>query len=149
MNNSLLSASINVGFDTLRGNPVRTLLSTLGVIMGVGALVSVLSLGDGMQEFARNQIAETTDLQSIAITPELFRTVDGQRFPRTDAVRFTVADAESLEQALGARAGISLMEVGSAIVTTPGDTTLRAAEVAGTLANMAESRKLVVAEGRF
>ena len=40
------ASSLRVGFDTLRANPLRTLLSTLGIIMGVAALVSVLSLGD-------------------------------------------------------------------------------------------------------
>jgi ABC-type antimicrobial peptide transport system permease subunit len=33
---------------------MRTLLSTLGIVMGVGALVSVLSPGDGMQRYARD-----------------------------------------------------------------------------------------------
>ena len=41
-------ASLSVGLETLRTNPMRTLLSMLGIVMGVGALVSVLSLGDGM-----------------------------------------------------------------------------------------------------
>ena len=58
----IAASSLRVGFDTLRANPLRTLLSTLGIIMGVAALVSVLSLGDGMERFARAQIERTTDL---------------------------------------------------------------------------------------
>ena len=80
----IAASSLRVGFETLRANPLRTLLSTLGIIMGVAALVSVLSLGDGMERYAREQISRTTDLQSVAVTPSLFRTIDGQRFPRTD-----------------------------------------------------------------
>src|SRR3982751_4468736 len=38
----IAASSLRVGFDTLRANPLRTLLSTLGIIMGVAALVSVL-----------------------------------------------------------------------------------------------------------
>jgi putative ABC transport system permease protein len=37
-----LVTAFAVGFDTLRINPLRTVLSTLGVIIGVGALVAVL-----------------------------------------------------------------------------------------------------------
>ena len=63
-----LVTAIAVGFDTLRANPLRTILSTLGVIIGVSALVAVLSVGDGMERSVRAQIAQTTDLQAIAIT---------------------------------------------------------------------------------
>ena len=44
-----LSPSILVGFAALRTNLLRTTLSALGVIIGVGAMVSVLSLGDGVE----------------------------------------------------------------------------------------------------
>ena len=52
-------ASLKVGVETLRANPLRTLLSTLGVIMGVAALVSVLSLGDGERERENGRGPET------------------------------------------------------------------------------------------
>jgi len=67
--NPILAISISVGFETLRANPLRTILSTLGIVIGVGALVSVLSVGDGMERLARDQIGRTTDLQRISITP--------------------------------------------------------------------------------
>ena len=149
MNRSILASSVTVGFETLRGNPLRTMLSTLGVIMGVAALVAVLSLGDGMERFARTQIAQTTDLQSIAVSPQLFRRVDGQSFPRTDVIQFTAADAEELANALGGGARVSMSRTGSALVTTRADTTPRAAEVMGTLADMLETNGLSMAAGRF
>lgn len=58
-----LISSFRVSVETLRGNPLRTFLSTLGIAIGVASLVAVLSLGDGMQEYVRSQIGETTDLQ--------------------------------------------------------------------------------------
>ena len=72
----IAASSLRVGFDTLRANPLRTLLSTLGIIMGVGALVSVLSLGDGMERYAREQIARTTDLQTISVKLPAIVTTD-------------------------------------------------------------------------
>jgi putative ABC transport system permease protein len=49
-------SSLTVGLEALRANPLRTLLSTLGVVMGVGAMVSVLAMGDGVEQFSRAQI---------------------------------------------------------------------------------------------
>ena len=77
MMNPILAISMSVGFETLRANPLRTILSTLGIVIGVGALVSVLSVGDGMERLARDQIGRTTDLQRVSITPRLFRLIDG------------------------------------------------------------------------
>jgi putative ABC transport system permease protein len=72
MVNPILTTSVSVGFETLRTNPLRTILSTLGIVIGVAALVSVLSVGDGMKRLARDQIGRTTDLQRIALTPRMF-----------------------------------------------------------------------------
>ena len=57
MRTSVLATSLRVGFETLRANPLRTILSTLGIIIGVAALVSVLSVGDGMERLARSRSA--------------------------------------------------------------------------------------------
>lgn len=142
-------SSLGVGFDTLRANPLRTLLSTLGIIMGVAALVSVLSLGDGMERYARDQIERTTDLHSISVTPSLFRIVDGQRFPRTDVVVLSRMDAESLAVIVAADGMVTMLLSGQALVTTPSDTIPRVAQVLGTLANVVEELPSPVAAGRF
>jgi putative ABC transport system permease protein len=142
-------SSLRVGFDTLRVNPLRTLLSTLGIIMGVAALVSVLSLGDGMQQYARDQISKTTDLLSVTVSPSLFRTVDGQRFPRTDVVNLTRADADSVSAAVGDKGTTTMLLSGQALVTTRADTTPRIAQVYGTFASVTSELPAPVAAGRF
>jgi putative ABC transport system permease protein len=145
----IAASSLRVGFDTLRSNPLRTLLSTLGIIMGVAALVSVLSLGDGMEKFARSQIAQTTDLLGVMVTPSLFRTVDGQRFPRTDVVSLTRDDADSIASVVGATGTVSMVLSGQALVNTRADTTPHIAQVVGTLASIATDLPSPIAAGRF
>jgi len=49
----MMIPSIHIGLQTLRANPIRTLLSTLGIVMGAASLVGVLSVGDGAEQFAR------------------------------------------------------------------------------------------------
>jgi putative ABC transport system permease protein len=145
----ITASSLRIGFDTLRANPLRTLLSTLGIIMGVAALVSVLSLGDGMERYAREQISRTTDLQSVTVTPQLFRTVEGQRFPRTDVVSLTRADADSVAAVVGKRGIATMLLSGQALVTTRSDTTPHIAQVMGTLAGIVTELPSPVETGRF
>jgi putative ABC transport system permease protein len=63
-----VATALTVALDQLRVNTLRTILSTLGVIIGVGSLVAVLSLGDGMERFTREQVERTTDVQSVSLS---------------------------------------------------------------------------------
>jgi putative ABC transport system permease protein len=100
----------------------------------VGALVSVLSLGDGIEQYARDQIEQTTDLQSISLTPRLFRIVDGHQFPREDPVSFSRGDADSVREVAGSAAFVTMLVTGQSLVTTSTDTAPVVASVVGTLA---------------
>jgi putative ABC transport system permease protein len=134
MINPVLAASLLVGFDTLRANPLRTILSTLGIVIGVGALVSVLSIGDGMERLARDQIGKTTNLQRIVVTPRLARIVDGTPFPISNPVKFTVADAAALGPVVRDSASVNMLVNGAALATTRADTTAHATAIQGLLA---------------
>jgi ABC-type antimicrobial peptide transport system permease subunit len=92
-----ISASIAVGFETLRANPLRTILSTLGVIIGVSALVAVLSVGDGLERSVRTQIEQTTDLQAVSVAARTREDIDGQSFPIATPAKLTVDDARSIK----------------------------------------------------
>ena len=55
---------IKLAIDSLRANKLRTLLSMLGIIIGVGAVIAIVSIGSG----AREQItAQISDLGSNVI----------------------------------------------------------------------------------
>ena len=95
MSRQTLPLSVRVGVQTLRANPMRTVLSTLGVVMGAASLVAVLSLGDGAERFAREQI-ERRGLQMVAIAAKTNDTVDGLQVPRTEYPRFTPDDMKDL-----------------------------------------------------
>jgi putative ABC transport system permease protein len=89
------ASSVRVGFQTLGVNPLRTVLSTLGVIMGVASLVAVLALGDGMERFAREQIARTS-LQAIAVVPRAGRMVGGVFVPDGNVPTLTDIEARAI-----------------------------------------------------
>ncbi len=140
--------STRVGFQALRANPLRTLLSTLGVIMGVAALVSVLSLGDGMEQFARTQIDRTSSLQYVEVRSLTTRQVDGQSFPRTDVRVFSPASADSVQRALTVPGEAGLQIAGGALVRR-GDGTPHGAIVMAVTPAVAAMRGLRMADGRF
>ena len=152
-----LSASIGVGFAALRVNPLRTVLSALGVIIGVGAMVSVLSLTDGVEREVRAQIARDGRMQSVTLSPRTEDMVDGQAIPRASYTVFTVADARDLAAAVGPGLGtVYFGTTGPGLVTVDGaragaadSAAPRAALVSATLANGAERRGLALAAGRF
>ena len=146
MRKSILATSFRIGVESLRANPLRSVLSTLGVIFGVASLVSVLAIGDGAERFARDQIAHTTDLQTIVVTPNTGETVDGVRIPRAAYPVFTMADVQSLSGAVGEAARVSATVSGSARVRAD---SARAAVVMALTPDAAERIRPVLARGRF
>jgi putative ABC transport system permease protein len=142
-------ASLRVGVDTLRANPLRTILSTLGVIMGAGALVSVLSLGDGVEHYARRQIERTTDLQTITVAPQRFRDVDGIQVENSSVPTFTISEADSLQRAVGPGSDVALYTFGATLARTRADTQPRGLQLAGVTDAVWKIRGLTIDKGRL
>jgi len=46
-----------ISLDSLTGHKLRTLLTMLGVIFGVGAVIAMLSIGQGAKQEALEQIS--------------------------------------------------------------------------------------------
>jgi putative ABC transport system permease protein len=145
---SRTSGSLLVGLQTLLVNPLRTVLSTLGVIMGVGSLVAVLSIGDGVEAFAREQIESTTDLQAMMIAPVTFDMVDHLRVPRTDYPVFGLQDVQSLSATLKDAAVVALVTEGSARFA-PDMARARGVTVTATTPGAAHLMKQPLLAGRF
>ncbi|HEX6368679.1 MAG TPA: ABC transporter permease [Longimicrobium sp.] len=141
-------ASLRVGLAALRVNPLRTVLATMGVIVGVGALVAVLSLGDGMERYGRRMVETSTGVQNVYVTPVTFDTMDGMRVPRQDYPRFGAADAALAARVPGVGA-VSLTYSGTTLVRGDSAGRDRAARVTAALANTAEFYGAELGAGRF
>src|SRR5512132_1911027 len=109
---SRVAPSIQVGCAALRVNPLRTTLSALGVIIGVGAMVSVLSLSDGVEQAVRSQLAKDGRLQSIGLTPIREDIVDGQRIPRATVDSLMPGDARELSKVLSGSGSVFMSSTG-------------------------------------
>ncbi|MBL0179756.1 MAG: ABC transporter permease [Gemmatimonadetes bacterium] len=113
----------------MSANPLRTALAALGVIVGTGALVAVLAIADGVEAFARRQIAETTDLQLVHISSLTNRNLDGLTLPRPDTLRLTETHLTTLRSALGDVGSATLRFSGGATLGGFPDDSARGAEV--------------------
>jgi putative ABC transport system permease protein len=149
MNASLLASSFRVGVQSLRVNPLRTVLSTRGVVIGVASLVAVLAVGDGAESFAREQIATTTDLQTLLVVPNTGQTIDGVRIPRATYPVFTLADVDALARVLGPLATVSATVTGGARLTLPAAAPARATVVMAVTPGAEERLRPRFAAGRF
>ncbi len=74
--------SFLLAWGNIWSNLFHTVLSVLGVIIGVGALVSILSLIDGMEQFARSQVALTTQLNAILLRSQPYKYVNDVRLKK-------------------------------------------------------------------
>lgn len=119
MSRQTLPLSVRVGVQTLRANPMRTVLSTLGVVMGAASLVAVLSIGDGAERFARDQI-QRRGLQTVAVLAKTSDTVDGLQVPRDDYPRFTPEDVTDLAAFVGPETEALLTIEGTGPLTVGG-----------------------------
>ena len=72
-------SSFLLAFQNIKSNFFHTFLSVLGIVIGVAALVSILSLIDGMEDFARKQVTTTTSLNSITISTNAYTHTNGVR----------------------------------------------------------------------
>jgi len=88
--------SISIALQNIRANPLHTFLSTLGIIIGVAAMVGILALGDGLEQTGREQIANTTSLNMITINSKRTKVVDDIRIEIQNRPRFGIQKVREL-----------------------------------------------------
>jgi putative ABC transport system permease protein len=70
----LLGEIVKVALEALRANKLRSLLTMLGIIIGVGAVITMVALGSGAQKSVQDRIQ--------ALGPTLLSVYPGQSFMR-------------------------------------------------------------------
>lgn len=74
-----ISSSFLLAIHNIRSHFFHTLLSVLGIVIGVAALVAILSLIDGMEDYANKEITQTTSLKAIVIQSDAYKRVNNIR----------------------------------------------------------------------
>src|SRR5438067_959213 len=92
-------AIIRIAMRALARNKMRSALTMLGIIIGVGAVIAMVSIGEGAKAAVQAQIA-SFGTNVIIILPGAM-TVSGVRTGHGGAVTLTVADIEELKKIPG------------------------------------------------
>ena len=133
------------GFVQLRTNPLRTLLTLLGVVFGVDSVVTMVSIGQG----AEKQILAGIEAMGATSLHVRGKKIDAQSLPDlvNVSVGLSLADARALSRMLKAEGALTYRSVYAPKVTSL-SIPASELEVQGVTASVFPTLGLKVAEGR-
>jgi putative ABC transport system permease protein len=141
----LLGETIGVALGALRANKLRSFLTMLGVVIGVGAVIAVVALGRGAQESVNARISA---LGTTLLTVFPGRVIRAGIAAEADRAELTIADARALEAANSSLITAVQPEM-SRNFQVQYLTFNTNTQVIGTTANYLEVRKYRLASGRM
>src|ERR1051325_10848783 len=88
-------SSLRVALRALGANKLRTTLTMLGIIIGVSAVIALMSIGRGAQAQVTAQI-ESLGTNLLFVRPGAQRDAGGVRSNQTQAPTLTLEDADAI-----------------------------------------------------
>ena len=140
----MFNESIKMAIDGMIGNKLRTFLTLLGIIIGVGAVIAMVSLGFGVREQIKDNISRLGS--NLLIVMSGGRTATGARIQSGSGARLTYDDAKAIEKNVDGIKYVAPM-VQSTYQLVQGNQNWYST-VMGTTPNILEIRDYTVAEGR-
>jgi putative ABC transport system permease protein len=93
----LIGEIISVAIGALRANKLRSLLTMLGIVIGVGAVIAVVALGTGAQQAVKNRIA-ALGTTLLTVSPGQQRGGGGGIAIAGAQQRLTIDDAKAVDE---------------------------------------------------
>ena len=96
---------VHIAIESILGNKLKSMLTALGIIFGVAAVISMLAIGNGAQQEILDQI-KMVGVNNIVITPAEDVSGDdntqesGEKATRKYSPGLTLADAEAIRSVL-------------------------------------------------
>jgi len=87
--------SVLIAFDGLKANKLRSILTMLGIIIGVGAVIAMLSVGKGVQQRVENTIANLGS-NLLIVLPGANSSMGGARMAAGSNITLTTQDAQAI-----------------------------------------------------
>ncbi|HLC94134.1 MAG TPA: ABC transporter permease [Patescibacteria group bacterium] len=87
---------IRESINTLTVNKMRTSLATLGIIIGIGSVIALLSIGQGSQKMIEKQI-QSLGSNLLTVIPTGQNTTRGVREAAGGGTTLTIEDAKAIE----------------------------------------------------
>jgi putative ABC transport system permease protein len=135
--------TISVALGALRANKLRSMLTMLGIVIGVAAVIAVVALGAGAQSAVKDRIS-SLGTTLLTVMPGQQR---GQGVAFDQTMKLTIADAQAIEERnttlnavqpeINARAQVQYLNQNTST------------SIVGTTANYLEVRKYELSAGRM
>src|ERR1700683_4318271 len=93
----MLWENFKMALVSLSSAKLRSLLTMLGIIIGVSAVVSILAIGDGVKQSVQNQITGVVNANALAITSGKVTGKNGGANSSLGASTLTTADVTALQ----------------------------------------------------
>lgn len=101
----MLNETIKMAFEGMLGNKLRTFLTLLGIIIGVGAVIAMVSLGFGVKDNIKNNISKLGS--NLLIITSGGRTASGARLAAGEGVKLTYDDMQAISKQVDGIANIT------------------------------------------
>ena len=140
--------TLQVAIGGLSANKLRTGLTILGLMIGVGSVIVLIAVGTGSSDAVERQIDVLgSNVLLVSSTPSL----GGLRRASTSSTRLTVADANALQNPFEAPDVMSSSPVVSAngVTLTYGTTTYSPSSFVGTTPSYQQARSYTMADGSW
>jgi len=134
-----ITQSFLLAFQNIHSNFFHTFLSVLGIVIGVGALVSILSLIDGMEQYAKDQIASTTSLNMISVSTNSFTRKDGISIRKDSTTFFRYDHYRTIPSKLSKPAFVYIFQREAKEISISGDSTKVATHITAVAGLKADS----------
>lgn len=100
--------SISVGVKALLANKLRSLLTTLGIIIGIASVLAMIAIGDGAKEIILEDIQKLGGLNTFTLYRVSTKLVGDRRVPIRSNEHFNYSDVLAIEAACSSVKGVTL-----------------------------------------
>lgn len=149
----MFGVNVKMAIAALRSAKIRTILTMLGIIIGVASVVSIVSLGEGLKKAVNDEVQRFgNDIVQVNPGESIIRNEQGEIEEFNPAALLgaeplTEADLEAVQNTEGVKVAIPLSIISGTL--TAGETEVKAATVMATGPEYPEVINLGVKEGEF
>lgn len=144
----VLPETIFVGLSQLRANKLRSILTLLGIVIGVSSVIGIVSIGEGLRRTVVDQFAQSGGASVIRISaPRQWEQRDGRWVQRSWTEYLTNSDLSAVRDETGDLIRSVVPGVSGSAQLRSGKTTMNS-RFTGTGTDYNESRGWPVVEGR-
>ena len=141
------TTTIRMSLISLKRNPTRTMLTMLGIIIGIAAVITMMEIGNGSKTSIRQSI-EKMGANSVMVMPGSMRPPGGARVGAGNAVSLVPSDADAIGNECPSVGAYSPVVRGGGIHVVFGNVDWEPGQIYGIAPAYLDIRAWSISEGR-